>query len=206
MRIIMKTFAENLAETPIIAILRGITVPEVPGVCGVLAEAGIKLLEVPLNTPGALECIAVAADAADGQTVGAGTVLTPEAVRAVAAAGGRFIISPNTDIEVIKATKAAGMISIPGCFTASEALAAAGAGADYLKLFPSGSIGAGYIKDLKAVVKLPFIAVGGVNRGNIREFLNCCAGVGIGGALYKAGKTLAELRRDVTALVGELGR
>ena len=131
--------------------------------------------------------------------VGAGTVLAPEDVRNVASAGGKFIISPNTDVAVIRQTKACGLLSIPGFFTASEAFAAISAGADYLKLFPA-ILGPGYVKDLKAVVKKPILAVGGVNAANLPEFMKVCAGAGIGSALYKAGKSLADLDHDAAAL------
>ena len=127
-----------LKKTPLIAILRGITPSEVAGVCDILFEAGIFLLEIPLNSPNAFASIKIAAEHSRGrQLVGAGTVLTPEDVRRVQESGGCFIISPNTDIEVIRETKKCGMLSMPGFFTASEAFTALKAGADYLKLFPA---------------------------------------------------------------------
>ena len=124
--------------------------------------------------------------------VGAGTVLTCEDVHKVRQAGGKFIVSPNTEPEVIRATKQAGMISIPGFFTASEGFMAIQAGADYLKLFPS-ILGPTYIKDLKAVIKTPILAVGGVNTGNISSFMKVCDGVGIGSAIYTPGRPVAEI-------------
>ena len=132
--------------------------------------------------------------------VGAGTVLTAEAVREVKQAGGLFIISPNTDVEVIRETKKQGMLSIPGFFTASEGFAALKAGADYLKLFPA-ILGPSYVKDLKAVIKAPIMAVGGVNAQNLESFMQVCCGAGIGSALYKAGKSLEDLARDTAELV-----
>jgi 2-dehydro-3-deoxyphosphogalactonate aldolase len=173
-------------------------------VCEVLYSAGIRLLEVPLNSPDACASIKIAADKyhADGtMLIGAGTVLTPEDVRNVAAAGGKFIISPDTNAEVIAETKRLGLISIPGFFTPTEAFAALRAGADYLKLFPAGVNGVGYIKDIKAVIKAPILAVGGVNTGNIPEFLTLCAGVGIGSALYKPGKSLEDIRKTAAEMV-----
>ena len=202
-----KQFDAALRAMPAVAILRGITVAEVPEVCRILAENGINLLEIPLNTPDAFSCISEAVRCAvPGQLVGAGTVLTPEEAEKVSAAGGRFIISPNVDSEVIRRTVELGMLSCPGCFTATECLAAQKAGADCIKLFPSGSIGAGYIKDLHAVVKMPFIAVGGVNSGNMAEFLKVCSGVGIGSALYKPGKSMADIRRDAESLRNAAGQ
>ncbi len=199
-----KLFENKLQKCPLIAILRGITPDEVPGVCDALFTAGITLLEIPLNTPDAFNCIATAVrHCADRQMVGAGTVLTPEDVRQVKAAGGMFIISPNTDTAVIRETKACGLISMPGFFTATEGFTALQAGADYLKLFPA-ALGPGYVKDLKAVIKAPIFAVGGVNSGNLADFLKLCAGAGIGSALYKPGKTIAEVAADAAKLVAAI--
>ena len=196
-----KVFDESVKACPIVAILRGIKIEEVPEVCAILADNRINLLEIPLNTPNALQCIAEAVKCASGgQLVGAGTVLTPADAAAVHAVGGKFIISPNTDSSVISKTKELGMLSIPGCFTATECFTAQAAGADYIKLFPAGSIGASYIKDLQAVIKLPFMAVGGVNAQNMAEFLKVCSGVGIGSAIYKPGKNMSDIRRDAETL------
>lgn len=196
------TFQEQARRCPVVAILRGITPEEMLPVCEALRTAGIRLLEVPLNSPDAPESIrrAAAKYHAGGELlVGAGTVLTVQNVRDVAAAGGRFIISPDTNPEVIRETRRLGLVSIPGFFTATEAFTALRAGADYLKLFPAGKLGPGYVKDLKAVIKAPILAVGGVDTDNIAAFLDVCAGVGIGSALYKPGKTPAEIERAAAA-------
>ena len=194
-------FEKLMAECPLVAILRGITPAEVPAVCDVLYENGVKLLEIPLNSPEPLKSIAIAAKhCGERQMVGAGTVLTPEAVRDVKQSGGLFIISPNTDLDVIRETKKQWMLSIPGFFTASEGFAALKAGADYLKLFPA-ILGPSYVKDLKAVIKAPIMAVGGVNAQNLESFMKVCCGAGIGSALYKAGKSLEDLARDTAELV-----
>lgn len=195
-------FSEHAGRCPVIAILRGITPDEILEVCEILRESGIRLLEVPLNSPDAFESIRRAAEryhSGDELLVGAGTVLAPEDARRVAGAGGQFIISPDTNPEVIRETKRLGLVSIPGFFTATEAFTALRAGADYLKLFPAGALGPGYVKDLKAVVKAPILAVGGVGEANIGAFLAVCAGVGIGSALYKPGKRPAEIRRAAEA-------
>ncbi len=190
-----------MKECPLVAILRGLLPEEVEAVCDVLYKNGIRLLEIPLNSPDALKSIEIAVKhTADRMLAGAGTVLTPEDVRNVRAAGGEFIISPNTDVAVIRETKATGMLSIPGFFTASEAFTAIQAGADYLKLFPA-ALGPGYVKELKAVVRKPIMAVGGVNAANLPDFMKVCAGAGIGSALYKAGKSLEDLDRDAAAMV-----
>ena len=197
-------FEKYMRECPAIAILRGITPAEVPEICGRLFAAGIRLLEIPLNSPEPFKSIALAAEHCEGrQLVGAGTVLTPEDVLKVRDAKGTFIISPNTDIEVIRETKRLGLISIPGFFTASEGFAALKAGADFLKLFPA-CLGPGYVKDLKAVIKAPILAVGGVNAENIPDFMKVCAGVGIGSALYKPGKTPEQVEKDARAIVAAL--
>ena len=194
-------FEKFMQQCPAVAILRGLTTPEVPAVCDALFSAGVTLLEVPLNSPDPLNTIAAAVKhCGDRQMVGAGTVLTPEDVRNVAAAGGKFIISPNTDVEVIKETKKCGLVSIPGFFTASEGFVAQTAGADYLKLFPA-ILGPTYVKDLKAVIKLPIMAVGGVNAENTPEFMKVCCGVGIGSAIYKPGRSAAEVEAAARMVV-----
>ena len=194
-------FEKFMAECPAVAILRGITNDEVISVCDTLYEAGIRLLEIPLNSPDAVKSIAIASEhCKEKMAVGAGTVLTVEDVNNVHKAGGTFIISPNTDTDVIKETKKLGMLSIPGFFTATEGFAAIKAGADYLKLFPA-CLGPSYVKDLKAVIKTPIMAVGGVNSDNIPDFMKVCCGVGIGSALYKAGKSLEDVRKDAETIV-----
>ncbi len=201
----MKTFEDFLSECPLISILRGITPGEVEGVCDVLHESGVRLLEITLNTPDALKCIDIAVRHTEGRMmIGAGTVLTPEEVVRVQTHGGKFIISPNTDVSVIRRTRELGMISMPGFFSPTEAFTAMAAGATYLKLFPAGDMGSSYVKDLKAVVKTPIFAVGGVNRDNLASFMKVCIGAGIGTSFYKPGKTLAEIRAGADELISIL--
>ena len=198
----MRSYEEFAAECPLVAILRGIRTEEVEKVCDALSDGGIRLLEITLNTPGALESISHAVRyVGDRQLVGAGTVLTPDEVDAVAQHGGKFIISPNTDPAVIRRTKELGLISIPGFFTPTEAFTAIAAGADYLKCFPAGRFGVGYVKDLKAVVSKPIYAVGAVGRDNLASFFPICAGAGIGSAIFKPGKTPDQIRADAAAMV-----
>ncbi|MBQ9336153.1 MAG: 2-dehydro-3-deoxy-6-phosphogalactonate aldolase [Lentisphaeria bacterium] len=197
----MKTFEEFAAECPLVAILRGIKPEETEAVCDALYDGGVRLLEITLNTPNAFDCIDRALKHAAGrQLVGAGTVLTPEEVTQVAEHGGRFIISPNTDVSVIRRTKELGLVSIPGFLTATEAFTAMAAGADYLKCFPAGRFGPNYIKDLKAVVPKPIMAVGAVGKENLASFASVCAVAGIGSGMFKPGKTPDQIRRDAAEL------
>jgi 2-dehydro-3-deoxyphosphogalactonate aldolase len=202
MSTIFQDFENYCEQCPVVAILRGIKPDEVTAVADILFNAGIRLLEIPLNSPDPLSSISTVAKYTQGRMLaGAGTVLTPDEVKEVGMAGGKFIISPNTDPEVIAATKSAGMISIPGFLTATEGFTAIRAGADYLKLFPAGKFGPGYIKDLKAVIKTPIMAVGGVSIENTTEFLQVCSGIGIGSALYKPGKSLEGIAADAESFV-----
>lgn len=181
----------------IIAILRGITPDEAVPVCTALVEAGITLIEVPLNSPNAVDSIGQAADAlSDRAEIGAGTVLTPEDVRAVAAAGGTFIVSPDTNTEVIAETVRLGLKSYPGVFSPTDAFSAIRAGATGLKFFPAEVLGAKGIKAIKAVLPpdLPLYAVGGANPDNFDEFFAVgCTGFGLGTYLFKPGMSVADV-------------
>jgi len=181
----------------IIAILRGITPDEAVPVCTALVEAGITLIEVPLNSPNAVDSIGQAADAlSDRAEIGAGTVLTSEDVRAVAAAGGTFIVSPDTNPEVIAETVRLGLKSYPGVFSPTDAFSAIRAGATGLKFFPAEVLGAKGIKAIKAVLPpdLPLYAVGGANPDNFDEFFAVgCTGFGLGTYLFKPGMSVADV-------------
>ncbi|OAM84189.1 2-dehydro-3-deoxy-6-phosphogalactonate aldolase [Devosia elaeis] len=173
----------------IIAILRGIRTDEAVPVCTALVEAGITLIEVPLNSPNAVGSIEAAAKALGNRAeIGAGTVLTPEDVRAVAGAGGTFIVSPDTNAAVIAETVRLGLKSYPGVFSPSDAFAAIRAGATGLKFFPAEVLGAKGIKAMKAVLPpaLPLYAVGGANPDNFGDFFAAgCSGFGLGTYLFK---------------------
>jgi 2-dehydro-3-deoxyphosphogalactonate aldolase len=193
------------SSIPIIAILRGITPPEVDDVFDALIDAGITLIEVPLNSPDPFVSIAAMIKRAAGRAkIGAGTVLTEEQVVAVKDIGGTLIVSPNADLAVIRKTKALGMESYPGVFTPSEAFAALGAGADALKFFPAELIGTSGIKAMKAVLPkhVPVLAVGGANETNFGDYIQAgCAGFGIGSNIYKPGMTAAEVGERARKLV-----
>jgi len=181
----------------IIAILRGITPDEAVPVCTALVEAGITLIEVPLNSPSAVDSIGRGAKAlSDRAEIGAGTVLTPEDVRAVAGAGGTFIVSPDTNVEVISETVRLGLKSYPGVFSPTDAFAAIRAGATGLKFFPAEVLGAKGIKAMKAVLPpaLPLYAVGGANPDNFHEYFAAgCTGFGLGTYIFKPGMRAAEV-------------
>ena len=197
-------FKRDLALAPVIAILRGVTPATIVPVCEALAGGGLTLIEVTLNSPEPFVSIRKAVDhlSSRGVRIGAGTVLSPHEVDRVAAAGGTFVISPNTDPAVIRRTKELGLVSVPGFLTPSEAFAAVAAGADLLKCFPIGRLGSGYIRDLKAVLPTPIIAVGGVALDNAEEYLRCgAAGVGIGSSLYKAGRSTEEIGQAAKAFM-----
>lgn len=189
----------------LIAILRGITTGEIVAVCEALVAAGIDMIEVPLNSPDALTSIRLGSTALGARAVvGAGTVLTPADVDAVAAAGGQFVVSPDANEDVIRHTVALGMRSYPGVFSPTEAFRAIRAGATGLKFFPAEVLGANGIRAMKAVLPpaLPLYAVGGANPDNFDTYFAAgCAGFGLGTYLYKPGMTVAETAARAAAAV-----
>ncbi len=199
------TWAEALISLPLIAILRGLKPEEAVEIGEALVSAGFRCLEVPLNSPSPLDSIArLRAALGDRAIVGAGTVLTPDQIAEVAGAGGQIVVSPNTDPAVIRATKAAGLISLPGFFTASEAFAALAAGADGLKLFPAEAGGPLVVKALKAVLPpgCGVFAVGGIEPSTMGVYRAAgAAGFGIGSSLYAPGRTAGEVHTRARAFV-----
>jgi 2-dehydro-3-deoxyphosphogalactonate aldolase len=189
----------------LIAILRGITNGEIVAVAEVLATAGITMIEVPLNSPEALTSISLAAQALEGRAlVGAGTVLSRRDVDAVAAAGGKFVVSPDANKQVIERTVTQGLLAFPGVFTPTEAFRAIRAGATGLKFFPAEVLGAAGIRAIKAVLPpaLPLYAVGGAKPDNFGEYLAAgCVGFGLGTYLYKPGMSVDETASRAAAAV-----
>jgi 2-dehydro-3-deoxyphosphogalactonate aldolase len=190
------TLDAALMECPVIAILRGIKPDEAVAHVQAIHDAGIRVVEVPLNSPDPLESIARLARAfGDRMVVGAGTVLTEAQVDTVHAAGGKLIVSPNVDAGVIRRTVALGLWSAPGFATASEAFSAIHAGAKHLKLFPATTYGPGHLKQLQAVLPsdVTVVAVGGVGAANMSEWrLAGAKAFGIGGELYRPGQSVME--------------
>ena len=190
---------------PLVAILRGIRPEQVLEVGTALREAGIGAIEVPLNSPSPLESVArLAEKLGDRCLCGAGTVLRPSDVDAVHAAGGRLIVTPNTVPAVIERAVELGLTVMPGFATATEAFAALSAGAGMLKLFPAASYGPGHVKALRDVLpsSVAVFAVGGVGAANLAPWRQAgCAGLGVGGDLYRAGHPAGEVHRRALALV-----
>jgi 2-dehydro-3-deoxyphosphogalactonate aldolase len=200
----------RLAECPLVAIIRGVTPDEVEAIGEAIYAAGIRIIEVPLNSPDPLESIRrLAAAMGERALIGAGTVLDPADVTRVKEAGGRIIVSPSTYAAVIAATAAAGLISSPGYFTPSEAFEALRAGAHALKLFPAENASPATVKAQKAVLPkdVPLLVVGGVKPDGMRPWLDAGAdGFGLGSGLYAPGRSAEETAMRARAYVEGLAR
>ncbi len=188
---------EHLDRLPLIAILRGLMPAEAPAIGDALIEAGLRIIEVPLNSPDPLRSIeAMAARFGKRALIGAGTVLQVEQVAQVAAAGGRLIVMPHADPAVIRAAKRAGLWCVPGVATPTEAFAALAAGADALKLFPAELVTPSVLKALRAVLPpaVQLLPVGGITPRNLGAYVAAGAsGFGLGSALYLARSTPAQV-------------
>ncbi len=189
----------------LIAILRGVEPAQAVEIATAIVEAGITWIEVPLNSPRPLLSIAaMQASLGDRAEIGAGTVLSPEDVRAVAGAGARFVVSPNCDPIVIARTKSLGLGSFPGVFTATECFAALAAGADALKIFPASVLGRDGVTAIRAVLPAGtrLYAVGGVGPADFADW--CAAGIdgfGLGSALFKPGWGVERVAETARACV-----
>lgn len=202
----MMTFEQAAQTCGIVAILRGVTLDEVTGIGDALYDAGIRVVEVPLNSPEPFRSIAaLAARFQDHMVVGAGTVLDVDSVDRVKSAGGQISVSPDCNEDVIARAVERGLVPLPGVFTPTEAFAALRAGARHLKLFPAEAASPRTVKAWKAVLPrdVNIYAVGGVTPANMRDWADAgCAGFGIGSNIYKPGMStddVGKAARDFVA-------
>jgi 2-dehydro-3-deoxyphosphogalactonate aldolase len=201
-------FDRYFRNCPLIGIIRGVTADQAVATARAIYEGGIRIIEVPLNSPHPLKSISSIADAlGEDALVGAGTVLTVDDVEKVKQAGGRLVVSPNMNPEVIGATVAAGMVSCPGIFTPTEAFTALRAGATVIKLFPAEAASPKAVRAMRAILPTDttLLIVGGITPESMKPWLDAGAnGFGLGGGLYKPGQspeeTLAKARTYVQAL------
>ena len=190
---------------PLIAILRGLKPNETEAVVGTLIAAGFTAIEIPLNSPEPFKSIEIAARIApEGCLIGAGTVLTVEDVNRLADVGGRLMVSPNVEPDVIATAAAKGMVTMPGVFTPTEALAAARAGATGLKFFPASVLGPSGIQAIRAVLpaELEIAAVGGVSEKNFADYAAIgLRSFGLGSSLYKPGMAASDVGARAKATI-----
>jgi 2-dehydro-3-deoxyphosphogalactonate aldolase len=192
-----------LDPLPLIAILRGLAPREAVAIGETIADAGFRVLEVPLNSPDPLQSIRRLHERfGERCLIGAGTVMTPAQVDDVATAGGRLIVMPHADTQVIAAAKRAGLVCTPGVATPTEAFAALAAGADALKIFPAEQVGPAVVKAWRAVLprELALLPVGGITPDTMQPYVDAGAdGFGIGSALYAPGRDVADVGRRARA-------
>jgi len=194
---------DYLTELPLIAILRGLKPENAEAVGNVLVEAGFRIIEVPLNSPDPFRSIEILARTMPkGVLVGAGTVLDPEQVHGVRDVGGRLIVMPHADIEVIKVAKEQELVCAPGVATPTEAFAALKAGADAIKIFPAEAIPPAVVKAWRAVLpkETVVLPVGGIKPDNMKPYLDAGAnGFGLGSALFTPSMSVEEIGRNAGA-------
>ncbi|MCX7348696.1 MAG: 2-dehydro-3-deoxy-6-phosphogalactonate aldolase [Alphaproteobacteria bacterium] len=200
------SFEDAAKACGIVAILRGVTPDEVAGLGDALHDAGIRVVEVPLNSPDPFRSIAaLAARFQSRMVVGAGTVLDVDSVDRVKSAGGQISVSPDCNPRVIAHAAERGLVPLPGVFTPTEAFAAVRAGARHLKLFPAEAANPRTVKAWKAVLPrdVNIYAVGGVTPANMKDWADAgCAGFGIGSNIYKPGMSaddVGKAARDFVA-------
>jgi 2-dehydro-3-deoxyphosphogalactonate aldolase len=197
-----------LGQCPLVAIIRGVTPADAEAIGDAIYEGGIRIIEVPLNSPEPLKSIELLAKRfGDRVLVGAGTVLDPADVQRIKDIGGRIIVSPDTNVDVIAATASAGLVASPGYFTPSEAFSGIRAGATALKLFPAEAASPTVLKAQLAVIPkhIPVLAVGGIKPDNMRLWIDAGAkGFGLGGGLYQPGQSAADTLDKARAYVAGL--
>jgi 2-dehydro-3-deoxyphosphogalactonate aldolase len=196
----VRSFADALAACPLVAILRGVNPDECLAVGRALVDAGFSLIEVPLNSPEPYDSIALLArELGEQALIGAGTVTQPQQVDEVAEAGGRLIVMPHTNVQVVIEAKALTLTALPGFSTPTEAFAALDAGADGLKLFPAEANPPKVLRALRAVLprEVPILPVGSITVENMGEYWAAGAnGFGLGSALYKPGATPEQVGKS----------
>lgn len=201
----MTNLSNYLSRLPFVAILRGIHAHECPAISSVLYEAGFRCIEIPLNSPNAIQSIALLVQHLPGDClVGAGTVMSPDEVNAVHQTGARLIVMPHSDASVIREAKRLGMICIPGVATLSEAFAAIQFGADAIKLFPAESVAASVLKTWRSVLpeQTVCLPVGGVKPDDMQAYLDAGAnGFGLGSNLYTAGQSAQQVTHQAASYV-----
>lgn len=198
------------AEMPLIAVLRGITPDEIVPVADTLMQEGIRIIEVPLNSPHAFDSIARLVERCPASVaIGAGTVLTTADVERLAGTGAPLMVTPNTDPAIIDAAIEAGLEPVIGCLTPSEALTAVAHGATILKIFPAARMGAAYLNDIRAVLPpgIKLVPFGGVSKATMAEFhIAGGDGYGFGTSLYTPGRSAEAVGAAARELVAEYGR
>ena len=194
-----------LDRSPLIAILRGVRPDEVIPICAALEAVGVAIVEVPLNSPNPMESIRLLAENfGDRLLIGAGTVMTPAQVEEIAGVGGRLIVTPHADPEIVRTAKRLNMFAAPGFFTPAEAFSLLAAGADCIKLFPAEGSNPAALRGLRAIFPpgTMVVPVGGIAPDNIRVWREAgAAGYGIGSSIYKPGDTAEIVGRKAAALV-----
>lgn len=201
---------DYLERLPLVAILRGVAPAEVVAIGRALVDAGFAIIEVPLNSPDALDSIRRLHEAFGNEVLlGAGTVMTPTNVRDVGAAGGRLIVMPHSDAEVIRAARSEGLVCIPGIATPTEGFAALANGADGLKLFPAELLAPPVLGAMRAVFPADtrFFPVGGITPGSMADYVAAGAtGFGLGSALYRRGDEPAQVSANAKVFVSAWSR